>query len=508
MLRGPVQWKRALPVAIIAALCAVPLAETLVGKDALYARDVSILFWSTRTYAARSLERGRLPGWDPRSQTGMPFLGNAPTGVLYPPTALFQVLPFPRAYAWFVYLHQVFGACGVFVLLRRLQLGRAASLAGALTFGLGGCVAGYVNAGPFMAGAAFVPWIVAALVSDGPGLRRAAMAALGIAAQVLAGDPQAVLYAVLAALILAACKVHREAILRPLALALPLAAALAAIQLLPAWGVLQESDRAEFAKGFVTAFALHPARLLELALPLPFGTPAGTPELWGGALVHGPGRWPFALSAYVGAAALAFAALAVGRDRVAVGGAAIFCCGLLLASGSYTPLGGWIFPLPPFRFFRYPEKYLVLSALGIAILVACGVERLGAGLLTRRRLAIASAAGLVAVAAMEVAFRSDAILAGFLGWLHASRVTAATARETLQTALAQAALGGGLALGLGWVSMLRPRLRPTLARLAPLVVAVDLLGPARAVALTGPSEIYSEPPLVEILRKSAPAGPW
>ena len=121
MLRGPVQWKRALPVAIIAALCAVPLAEALVGKDALYARDVSILFWSTRTFAARSFDQGRLPGWDPRSQCGMPFLGNAPTGVLYPPTALFSVLPFPRAYAWFVYLHQVFGACGVFVLLRRLQ---------------------------------------------------------------------------------------------------------------------------------------------------------------------------------------------------------------------------------------------------------------------------------------------------------------------------------------------------------------------------------------------------
>src|SRR6185436_15609265 len=75
----------------------------------------------------------------------------------------------------------------------------------------------------------------------------------------------------------------------------------------------------------------------------------------------------------------ALAALALGRGRrLALGLASIALVTLLLALGRHTPLHGIFRTIAalPFRYMRYPEKYLVLFVPAVALLAGLGAQRL------------------------------------------------------------------------------------------------------------------------------------
>src|SRR5262249_60266478 len=104
-----------------------------------------------------------LPQWAPFAQSGLPFLADIHSGVLYPPHLLYQLLSFPRAYAWLLFFHHVAAGAGALVFFRRLGAGRTAAVCGALVYMLSGYVVGLMNAGSLMAGAAYGPWVLAVL---------------------------------------------------------------------------------------------------------------------------------------------------------------------------------------------------------------------------------------------------------------------------------------------------------------------------------------------------------
>jgi energy-converting hydrogenase Eha subunit B len=88
---------------------------------------------------------------------------------------------------------------------------------------------------------------------------------------------------------------------------------------------------------------------------------------------------PWILSVYPGAIVLVLATIGVFRGRGLrwtafwVGVAAT---GVLLALGSHSPLYRSLFDwVPPFRAFRYPEKFLLPAALAVSVLAAQGADR-------------------------------------------------------------------------------------------------------------------------------------
>jgi hypothetical protein len=149
-----------------------------------------------------SFRAGELPQWDPSYQSGVPALGNIHAAVFYPPNVLYQWLSFPRAYGWLIWLHHLTAGLGAYVLLRRLRLEVQPAIAGALAFLLSGYLVGLANAGPLMAGAAFVPWVMAVVADDRAWPWRAGLIAVLLAAQSLTGDPQSVVFSGLASLLL------------------------------------------------------------------------------------------------------------------------------------------------------------------------------------------------------------------------------------------------------------------------------------------------------------------
>src|SRR6266851_5669027 len=136
----------------------------------------------------------------------------------------------------------------------------------------------------------------------------------------------------------------------------------------------------------------RPARIAELFFSFPFVRYTDPPFFWAHFAVRGPGALPFALSGYLGVSALFLAVIGVQSNRQTALALALFGVGLLFALGPYGPAGVLLASVPPFRYFRYCEKYLYLGSLGFGIAVASGMARVWVERIAWRRLWVLIAA--------------------------------------------------------------------------------------------------------------------
>lgn len=478
--------------------------EGLLGGRTFFYRDVLHYYWPTQT--ARFL-LGGFPHWNPYHHGGLPFLADIHAGVFYPLNLLYGVFSFPTAYALLLVLHHFLGQLGLFVFLRRKGLEALPALTASIAFGLTGYVAGLSNAGPIVSGLSWTPWLLVTLISELPTLRKLAVLALLVAVQLVSGDPQSALYSALVAAAYVAWFPERGQRLVALAGAGALGLLLAGVQVFPTLALLGESTRGEGAISYLASWNLHPLRMVELAFPYPFGQYLGMPQFWAWFMVKGPGSVPFALSIYLGITVLLLSVLGVGRNRMT--GFALTLCvvGVLLALGERSPVS-FLLELPPFRFFRYPEKYVVLVALGCAVLAGHGARALLSGV-SPRRLAPVATAALLMGGALVFAWAAPESARG----LFESILQAANTRGEPQGPLDSAMRAVGTSffftlalLALGVLAFRKPGLRAVgFAVLA--LVAVDLLWTARRTVWIGPSTLFREPSLAAVVAqlKGSPA---
>ena len=132
---------RRLSSPVIASRSPAGVARVVVFLPALLKREVFTLrdhfdyFQPLRAFTAEELKAGRLPLWNPYSASGEPWLANPQTGVFYPPTWLFLVMPFETAYVLFLLLHLTILGWGAYLLFaRRAPPGAAMVGAAALMF--------------------------------------------------------------------------------------------------------------------------------------------------------------------------------------------------------------------------------------------------------------------------------------------------------------------------------------------------------------------------------------
>ncbi len=394
---GEHRWKAPalLAVAALAAVLAF-YPEIALPTRILADYDVWTYFYPLRTYAARAIQAGRFPLWNPDTFLGAPFFANPQTSLLYPGSILFYVLPVPYAYSLSVIGHVLVCWVLTFAFLRRIfGVGTMAGFVGTSTFALGGFVSSQVGHINQLSATALMPGVALAAVMAvrQPSLRWALGGALLFAAQLLAGHAQEsymTLWVVGVLLIwelTSAVEHERSAGLAPSVLGqwrprpelraaarvigvagliAGLGFALAAVQLLPTAELSAASIRGGgMTFDEATSFSLPPNLLARSLLP---------------------GYWFNVFGeyiGYVGGVGLGFAMLGFlyGRRRAVWAALALVIIGLVLALGNANPLAPALYRVVPgLGLFRVPARWLLVYSFGAASLAALGVDwaRVGA----------------------------------------------------------------------------------------------------------------------------------
>ncbi|HSP17260.1 MAG TPA: hypothetical protein VLV78_21130 [Thermoanaerobaculia bacterium] len=340
---------------LVAVLVAMLIAPALIQREVFTFRDHSDYFQPLRYYTTIHIRSFLLPYWNPYSASGEPWLANPQTGVFYPPTWLFIVLPFETAYMLYLALHLLILGWGAYLLFARFASSGAA-LTGAAIVMFCGPTLSLVDISNNLATFAWVPLVLWCAVSKA----EPELAALVLAMAFLGGEP---FFATIAALLYVIVVRDVQKIL----IAGAGAFGLSAIQLLPFLEMIRGSDRAAgLAPEQIFRESMRAADWLRVAVPPKFTAPLFDPAL----------SQHFIPVIYVGipAALLAAAALVFRRGRTPW--LLLLLFSILVASGNRLPVIGELFARLPLTLFRYPSRVVPFGALAIAALAAMGWDRL------------------------------------------------------------------------------------------------------------------------------------
>ncbi len=442
-----------LVVFVIPALCGVPAM----------AGDNIIQNFPLRVYTGDLLRHGHLPLWNPFIWSGSPLLAALNAGSAYPGTWLFVVLP--PFVAWVLNLLAVYWAAGLgcYALLRYYRLEPLPSVLGAATYAFSGAMADQMVHLGIIQGMGWMPWVVLAELGLGravlqtPRLDPDPVGRTGLLDRVdrwsvaswtvaltaalalilLTGEPRSIAEAEIVAATVGLWILLRPyggaasgapSLARRLWLVVLLVAtaiwatAISAAQLLPGWSFISGSQRASESLSFFGSGSL-PLRWSALLL---------VPDLFGGdGLLHQPSYFNSynlaEVTGYVGllplAAAFALITRSWGRRRDPRSSdwglwLVLAVLGMLLAWGTYTPLGGVFAHIPLFGKTRLQSRNLGIVDLSLAVLFAFWLQRawgvggVGAGLRGWRRwvtVAPLLAAAVLCVVALAVPARLEVV---------------------------------------------------------------------------------------------------
>jgi hypothetical protein len=366
--------------------------------------------------AWEQIHAGRLPLWDPYISFGAPLFANQPGSWLFPLTLLSFLLPLNFGFTVMTLLKPVLLGIGVAVYAAHQGLRPPSSTVAVIALTFSGFLVSWLQY-PVATVAVMLPWLLLAAdaLVEAPSPRRIAALALVVALQFFGGAGETSIHALA---FLAIYVVYRSfsqagrerfrAIGRIITCgaAVALGTALAAIQLLPALGLLGTSWEVAARQAEIPGSRVIPwAGLINWLVPNFYGNPSDG-QYWG----------PINFSetaGYVGVATLVLATLAWG-SRARRSDAAFFAATIagVLAIAYPTPLNR-VAGLMPFLGVANNNRLVFVGGFCVAMLAALGVESLQKGVdrLDRRRL-IAPAAVVLLLAGLGVV---TAGLAGIFG---------------------------------------------------------------------------------------------
>ena len=467
----------------------------LLGEETLILRDVFTTHLAMKAFGATALAHGSIPAFNPTWALGQPFAGNPNALPYYPGNLLYLMLPFWSAFNAHYVLHWLLAFLTFRKLARELdQSPIAATLAG-LTYAGSGYVLSCLTFYNLIAVAAWMPLVLWGLARGG---RRGTLwGGIACGMMLLAGEP---VTAALCLVPMALVALERQGLRRGLASVL----AVGSLGLLVALPQVVAAARTfgftyRGAHGLLAAQAANHAlqlpRLFELVLPLPWGWPSELGRF---------GYWsnvtpltPYIYSLHFGVVALGLAFCAPkSRWRWAL------LVGASLVLAVLGGLSGEVVLKLSSGLFRYPQKLLLWTTVGAALLSGWGVDRLlsAAGPENRRAVrGLALGAGLAASTAIALLALRLPVRALFLQRLGARYDWVAATQQTqwflgcVGAALLLAGVawavrrGNGVALvalqALALLQLLPMVATDRVAALAPPAPWVDLLGNARSVAL-------------------------
>jgi hypothetical protein len=476
------RWLSWLILACSAALLSPLVRPLLRGRIFVY-NDLAWFHLPMRYLYRQALLAGDTVLWTPAIFSGFYTHGEGQTGLFHPwHQLLYRFLPLGQAFDLELIANYAAAFAGMWWLLRRLRLGDAGALGGAMLFAFSGFTLLHHHHLNMVTVVAHLPWLLAAadltIAGDTRGERRAGFAAVALllASAFLLGFPQAVWWDAIALgafALLRAGETGRWGRLLSCAGAVAIGILMGGLQIVPTADAAAHSQRVETTREFALSFSLHPYNLAQLWSPYVFRD---------GAFSSWEYLWFHEFGIYSGAilpVALAWVWIrraAIGRRPLIVGATAFAALGLILALGRFGGLAGLLVHVPVLDSLRAPARYVVLAQVALAILAAIMVEDLEAigdgrrdapagplpALWIPAALALLTAAGIyaavlphpfLAAARLRGAVDGVAIVAGItlLVWLAGRRHRWALGALVVATA---ADLG---AYGLGFVHRQPPR---------------------------------------------------
>ncbi len=376
-------------------------------------------FYPWHTLVVEAIRSGQLPLWTELLGNGTPLLANHQSATFYPPNLIYFVTSIERAMGYSVVLHLVLAGLFAFAWGWTIGLSRFGATVVGLSFALSGFLVSRTQFITIINAAIWLPllFLLAERLARRRTLLDAVWLSVVIALQFLAGHAQLWFYSlwVVAAYVLArSWSLRREwpgagglssaqtwrqwgRVFALLAGALILSLGLSAVQLLPTAELSLHSQRAGgMDPDDAMTYSFWPWRLLTLAIPNLFGSPA-TGDYWGYATY-----WEDA--GYVGLMPLLLALGAVlgwgwrwlsrrtkevesakpepqKRDGVPQGFRILFfivlsLVSLILAMGQNTPIYPFVFEyVPGFGAFRSPARFLLFYAFALSTLAGVGADR-------------------------------------------------------------------------------------------------------------------------------------
>jgi hypothetical protein len=353
----------------------VMFPDVIFGAKTFFYRDFGVFGYPLAHYLRESIWHGEIPLWNPLNNGGVPFLAQWNTMSLYPPSLFFILLPLSWSLGVFCVAHLYLGGLGMYLLAHRWTGNRLAAAVAGFIYAFNGFTWFALVWPQIIAGLAWVPfvlWHVKCAAEQGG--HRIVYAALFGALQMLTGAVEIILFTWIIAGAL-----HLPAIIqtRPFRFqwlqavrfaAVPLlVTGLAAAQLLPFLDLAAVSNRSGSAN---ERWPLPLSGWANFLLPL-FNTFKSYQE------VYAQSGQSWTCSYYLGIATVAFALLALRRERRAwiLWAAAVVACIFALGSRSYIyQFAREIFPA--LGSMRYPVKFVMMCVIVAPLLAALGVARL------------------------------------------------------------------------------------------------------------------------------------
>jgi len=241
-----------------------------------------------KLFNAEELKAGRIPIWNPYNLGGTPQLGNWQSGVFYPTTLLFLVLPDMIAWSFHILFQPLLAGLFMILFLRQLKIYSIGSLFGGVIFAYGGFMTSWFEWGTL--GHAIL-WLPLALYGiqrkkeEGIRNKGLILTIFALTMSLLAGHPQTYIYVMIVTIgyyiyinlkqttKLQVFFVSCFLFLIPLLLSAP--------QVFPSIQVYMESAKNLIdGSGWAKSFLIKPENLLTMFSPDFFGNPV-TRNNWG-----------------------------------------------------------------------------------------------------------------------------------------------------------------------------------------------------------------------------------
>jgi Bacterial membrane protein YfhO len=332
-----------------------------------------------RIVAAQLVRSGSFPLWNPYIFGGMPLLGAAQGGLLFPLNWFYLLYSPATATNLMVLSTFMAAALGAFLFARRTGSSVTGAALTSLTWQAGGFLVNQISHINIVQTAALLPWVLWAIERYVVSGSRtfAGVIALLIALQIFAGHQQVFAYAALLisayAIVMApGDRERRRRYLVSLGFG-GVGVLLGAVQILPTWELLRNSVRATASYDFFASFSMPKAYVMTFLAPFLMG--GGDGRLFRAPYIGQSFYTEYVPYAGVLAIMLALVALVVRPDRRTKFWAGVVIVGLLLAFGGNAPLSfnRLVYFVPVLNLFRVPARHLMEVYFAVAMLAGRGL---------------------------------------------------------------------------------------------------------------------------------------
>lgn len=346
-----------------------------------------------RVATAQLLLHGHLPLWNPYIFGGMPLLGSAQGGLLFPPNWFYLIFSPAVATNLMVVSTYMVTALGAYLFARRTHASIAGAVVTSIVWQAGGFLLAQISHINIVHTAALLPWVLWSIeryVANGSRIRGSVIAVF-VAIQIFAGHQQTFAYSLMLtsayAIVMSFGRMEqRKRYLTSLAFTAA-GVLLAAVQILPTAELLSNSLRASASYDFFSSFSMPRSFVMTLLAPYILG--GGDMRLFSAPYIGQLYYTEYVAYAGVLSIMLALIALLFDRNRQTRFWAIVVVVGFVLALGRNAPLNFYrlVYFVPIVNLFRVPARHLLEVNFAIAVLAGRGLTVLAA-LRNHKRIAV------------------------------------------------------------------------------------------------------------------------